>query len=295
MRSIPKTLQERLDRGATTLCACWRVIRRDGVTLGFTDHDEVVAFDGLDHAPGGFSASAQESATGLAIDNLRIAGALRSDAIAESDIAQGRYDGATVERWLVDWRDPEARLLMFRGRMGEITHGETAFAAEIEGVGAALNQPIGRAYLPRCDADLGDRRCGLTLEGSPCRATGEVATWDGRAELTATGLEDRASGTFSLGMLRWTTGLNAGLAALVQSHSLRDGAHALTLSRSCAAPVEPGDRFTLDAGCDKTMPTCREKFGNLPNFRGFPHMPGDGWLLSGRTDGASEDGGSLHE
>ena len=39
MRAIDPELQARLDGGATTLCRCWRVRRRDGVELGFTDHD----------------------------------------------------------------------------------------------------------------------------------------------------------------------------------------------------------------------------------------------------------------
>ncbi len=294
MLNIPDALQERLDSGATTLCACWRILRRDGATLGFTDHDAIVTFDGIDHAPEGFSASAQESATGLGIDNLRIAGALRSDAITEADIARGRYDGATVERWLVDWLEPSARLLVFRGRIGEITHGESAFSAEIEGLSAALNRPIGRAYLPSCDADLGDRRCGVRLDGSPFRVAGAVVAWDGGAELTVSGCAAHASGVFSMGVLRWTSGRNAGLAAQVRAHSARDGVHRLMLAHGCAAAVEVGDAFTLDAGCDKSMACCRDKFGNLLNFRGFPHMPGDGWLLSRTAEGALADGGSLY-
>ncbi len=41
MRTIPSALQAKLDSGVTTLCRCWIVTRRDGVVLGFTDHDEM--------------------------------------------------------------------------------------------------------------------------------------------------------------------------------------------------------------------------------------------------------------
>ena len=34
------------------------------------------------------------------------------------------------------------------------------------------------------------------------------------------------------------------------------------------------------AGCDKTAATCRTKFANFLNFRGFPHIPGEDWLTS---------------
>ncbi len=36
----------------------------------------------------------------------------------------------------------------------------------------------------------------------------------------------------------------------------------------------------LEPGCDKRAETCREKFDNFLNFRGFPHIPGEDWLIS---------------
>ena len=39
MRTIPPNLAAHLTDGATTLCHCWKLIRRDGTTFGFTDHD----------------------------------------------------------------------------------------------------------------------------------------------------------------------------------------------------------------------------------------------------------------
>jgi uncharacterized phage protein (TIGR02218 family) len=36
----------------------------------------------------------------------------------------------------------------------------------------------------------------------------------------------------------------------------------------------------LRAGCDRQFATCRAKFGNALRFRGFPHMPGDDFVLS---------------
>src|SRR3712207_7264503 len=49
-----------------------------------------------------------------------------------------------------------------------------------------------------------------------------------------------------------------------------------TLFRS----ISPGDAFTLSAGCDKSFSTCRDRFANSVNFRGFPHMPGNDFALS---------------
>lgn len=44
MRDIPQDFAAHLAGETTTLCRCWRLIRRDGLVLGFTDHDVDIAF-----------------------------------------------------------------------------------------------------------------------------------------------------------------------------------------------------------------------------------------------------------
>jgi uncharacterized phage protein (TIGR02218 family) len=39
------------------------------------------------------------------------------------------------------------------------------------------------------------------------------------------------------------------------------------------SPPAAGDTFTVYFGCDHTPGTCRSKFNNLANFRGFPYVP----------------------
>jgi uncharacterized phage protein (TIGR02218 family) len=55
----------------------------------------------------------------------------------------------------------------------------------------------------------------------------------------------------------------------------------LSLWQRASRPVAPGDAFVVTAGCDKTLATCRDRFANVANFRGFPHMPGTDFLLRG--------------
>jgi uncharacterized phage protein (TIGR02218 family) len=54
----------------------------------------------------------------------------------------------------------------------------------------------------------------------------------------------------------------------------------LELWQASPAPVALGDEFMVTAGCDKRFDTCRTKFDNGVNFRGFPHMPGDDFVMS---------------
>lgn len=55
--------------------------------------------------------------------------------------------------------------------------------------------------------------------------------------------------------------------------------------------------FIAQAGCDKRFTTCRNKFGNGVNFRGFPHLPGNDFIIGGTGAGdpgaGPFDGGSL--
>ena len=63
-------LHAHLATGHTHVCQCWAVERTDGVTLGFTDHDLPLTFDGITFAAdSGMSAKALSHTTGLSVDN----------------------------------------------------------------------------------------------------------------------------------------------------------------------------------------------------------------------------------
>ncbi len=47
-----------------------------------------------------------------------------------------------------------------------------------------------------------------------------------------------------------------------------------------ALSIAPGDAFVVITGCDKQLATCRARFANALNFRGFPHMPGPDYVLA---------------
>ena len=45
-------------------------------------------------------------------------------------------------------------------------------------------------------------------------------------------------------------------------------------------PLAVSDAFTVTAGCDKRFATCRDRFANGANFRGFPHIPGNDFVIA---------------
>ena len=289
MKTLPPELAARLASGVTTLCHVWRITRRDGGVFAFTDHDRPLQFDALTcELMTGVSAGAVEKSLGLGVDTASISGALNSEAITEGDLARGLWDGARVDLYRVDWSDPSLRVHLFAGRIGEVRRGVAAFEAELRGLQAALNVPVGRVFSRFCDADLGDGRCGKDIENATFRGEGLVTEVLGPAAFRADGLEAYAEGWFARGRLAWS----AGGESEVSAHRLEAGDAVLELLDAPGAVLSVGAAFTVYAGCDKRFETCRAKFANIVNFRGFPHMPGNDAVQARPVAGEPMDGGS---
>ncbi|TDL79560.1 DUF2163 domain-containing protein [Palleronia sediminis] len=273
-------LAERLAGGCATLCRCWRVTRADGRAWGFTDHDRPLRFAGTEFAPGeGLSATALQQGTGLAVDNGEAAGILSDGGITEADIAAGRFDGAEVEAWLVDWAEPPARLRVFRGTLGEIERSGGAFRAELRGLSDALNQPFGRVYQGQCSAELGDRACGVDSSDPAFAVEAGVRGLPAPHAVELRALGGYAEGWFTHGTIEPLEGAARGLVRRVKLDAPSGEARRLELAQSLPG-LAVGDRVRLVAGCDRRAATCRAKFANMANFRGFPHLPGEDWLTA---------------
>jgi uncharacterized phage protein (TIGR02218 family) len=294
VKTIPSALQVHLDSSTTTLAWCWRTTRADGTAFGFTDHDRVLSFDGTEFEPeSGLTASEIRSGADLSVDAQDAAGALRSDRISEADILDGRWDNAGVELWRVNWANPTQRVLMRRGAIGQIRRGRHAFVAEIRSMSHVLGQTVGRTFQASCDAALGDARCGVDLEDPTYRGIGSVIDRLRDRAFTASGLGGFEAGWFRFGTLTWASGLNAGRRAEVLGHDRSDGIAVITLLEAPIRPIGAGDGFAIRAGCDKRIATCGQKFGNVVNFRGFPHIPGQDTILRYASSDGGHDGGVL--
>lgn len=268
--------QDHLDGTVTTLCHCWRVRLADGTSMGFTDHDRPLTVGGTAYEPeSGMSASEVRSTEGLGMAAAEVAGALSSDAITEADILDGRYDGAIVETRLVNWAEPAQNRLVGRAAIAKITRSDGKFVAELESAARGLDQVRGRHLARHCDARLGDSRCRKSLGSSAFTGSGAVAATEGPGAIVATGIASYAENWFAGGEIRWTSGAKAGLSERVAGSRPTPGGTLVTYWSETASQPGPGDGFTIVAGCDKRFATCRSKFDNALNFRGFPHLPGN--------------------
>lgn len=274
MKTVSAALAAHLAGEVTTLATCWRLERTDGWVRGFTDHDQPLVIDGLTYvAATGFLPSAIKSGADLSVDNLDVDGFLDDDALKAEDLTAGLFDGARIDIFLVNWADlSQGRVLLRRGWLGEVKRADNRFSAEIRGIANRLQQVAGKLYSRLCRTDLGSAECKVVL--GPL--TDELAISAVSSGDTFTVPTARPTGFYTFGVCTFLTGANTGAATEVLQHN----GQSVQLFTPMPRPIVVGDQVRLVAGCDKTPETCHARFGNILNFRGEPHIPGNDKVFS---------------
>ena len=254
-----------------TVATWWRIMRRDGVALGFTTHDADLWFDGVLHrATPGMVPSAIRRSSDLQADSAEVTGAISHEAIAAADLAAGRFDGARVVIGLVDWETLE-RQSLYRGSIGAVSEEAGTFTTELQSRKSELQRdPVPRTS-PSCRAVFCGPGCGLS--GAMFTHEAVVVAHDAGANAVRV---ECAVGPATLmgGVLRWLDGPYAGIAAGVGA--VADGA--LVLDMPLDVNIVSGTRVLVREGCDRTISTCSSRFANAINFQGEPFLPGNDLL-----------------
>lgn len=277
MKTIGAALKTHIAGEVTTLATLWRVTRLDGAVYGFTDHDSDITYQGvISRAMTGISSGAIRGSADLAVDNLNVDGILDSASITDADLLAGMWDYASCIVMRVNYADLSmGHEVLKSGTFGNIKTGRVHFSTELRGLSQQLQQTIGRTYKPGCDADLGDSRCGVTLAGYTVTGTVTASTTQSAFSDSS---RSEAAGYFSFGLVTFTTGPNAGRKMEVKDFS---AGGVFVLQQAMPNAIAIGDAYSVHAGCDKLLATCRDKFSNVINFRGFPHVPGLDRMVSG--------------
>ena len=144
-------------------------------SIGLTAHDRDLVIGGLVYrAAPGMTPSAVTRSASLDADSMDVTGALTSSAISEGDLLAGRWDGARVSLFAMDWRDPGETVALGEGVIGAVETRGDALTAELRGAAAALERPVVEETSPECRAELGDGE--LVHEAPPwTRAASEAA------------------------------------------------------------------------------------------------------------------------
>ncbi len=264
-------MPEFLQPEVITTAFLWTIVRRDGVTLGFTSHDRDLWRGGLRYrAAPGMVPSAIERSDGFDVDTVELSGALTSDALRADDLLAGRYDGAALSLGMVDWTNPEGEALpLVRGELGTVETEGGGFRVDLRGPVSILEAPVCEETSPDCRASLGDPRCRIDMAGRR-----KMATVVSVADAIVTVDKTATDGIYAFGRLRWLDGPNAGLISVIAASV----GTTLTLREPSAFFATPGTRVELSEGCDRRFATCVSRFANAINFRGEPHLPGNDLL-----------------
>jgi uncharacterized phage protein (TIGR02218 family) len=269
-RTIPIAVQSAINTGAFAECTLWTITRRDSVVFRFTDWDRDITFESNVYGSAiSYSKSADASVAGLAPANADINGVLDSSAITEADLIAGLWDYAEVEVSRVNpFLLSEGAYATTRTHIGQVSTDSPSFTAELLGLAKALDKNVGRVITATCPVTLGDAECAKDLTAFTFTGTIDSVDASGLVLTDAARTED--DDYFKFGKITMTSGLSNGYAMDIEAST---GAGLITLFLPLAFGVEAGDTYSIVAGCDKLKATCKDKFSNLVNFRGFPDCP----------------------
>lgn len=273
----------------TTLCTCWQITRRDGVSFYFTDHDDDLVVSGNTYISAvGYQRTALSADPSLAIDNMEVTGIFDSETLVADDLRAGMFDFSEVHIFQVNWSDlTQGIMRLRRGYLGEITGLPSGiFQGELRGLVQRLTTKVGEVYSAECRADLGDARCKVILTSFTFAATVASVT-DTRIFALTIG-SPPTDGYLDGGVLNWATGDNSGRSMEIKTWIQSGGA--ITLFVPMPRPVQIGDTCTVVAGCNKTLVHCRDKFNNVVNRRAEDYIPGTDAILQTPTSKSSGGG-----
>lgn len=274
MKTIPAHIQAQLDQDVNTLVWCAKIVRGDGVELGFTEHDTVLNIGGLDYMPtAGVNLTAFASSSTLAVDNAEVTAFFDSDLITEADLLGGAYDDAALTVFMVDWSDPNNGLVVISdGTLGEVATTDLAFKCEFRSLAQRLQQTIGRRVGIECDVDqVGDFRCGVDMTPFTHDTTVTVLNNQRHFFIDLPGTD---VGYLTGGTLTFTNVDERNTQKVFMIQSWDSATQAVYLTTGGVDEIQVGDTLTVTAGCDKRTTTCQTKYNNYVNFQGFPHVPG---------------------
>ena len=276
MRTIASNLKADIEAG--TIARLLKITCTNGTVYAFTDHDRDLVVDSVTYVPAPGLAAVSYVATSDVEVSSQQAGAAMVD-VPEEDLLGGVFDDAEVEASWASWANPAyGKVVTFSGRIASIDWDETAFKAEIMSFMKQLELNIGQVYTASCRHELyGSVSVGkvgaCTVNPAAFTFTGTVASvvtpkW----KLTYSGAAAaQADGYFSNGTITFTSGILNGLTYPIK----KDASDTLDLVLPTMKTFAIGDTFTIRAGCDKTLETCKTKFNNVLNFGGFPHINTD--------------------
>jgi uncharacterized phage protein (TIGR02218 family) len=266
---------------------CYTFTLRTGLILTYTNADVSIILNGYTYLANSILVDGlrYKCAVGLEVDQQKITISARSsDTVGGvpflEALGNGVLDGCEIQReraflnsWSsVDTANPIGSVILFKGRIGNVDSiGRTTAEITINSDLVLLDLQMPRnIYSPACQHVLYDTGC--TLIKSAFGTAGTVGAGSTFSLINWSG----ASTNFIQGTILFSSGVNNGVSANVKSAI---AGVSLILSYPLLQTPKSGDFFTAYFGCDHTQSTCKNRFNNLQNFRGFPYVPAPTFTL----------------
>jgi uncharacterized phage protein (TIGR02218 family) len=252
-----------------TICNLVKITLQNGTVYGYTDHDDFINFDSITNyepAPGLQKIKMTLSSTSE-VSNQELASAWVN--VPDGELLNGEFDSAEIEVSWCNWKNlGYGNFVIFKGKLGEITWTAEGFKADIFNHMKALEANMGVVFTGNCRHELFSTDSPGNV--GACNVT-ETYTFESvesiiRNRWIFTIGSSPADGTYSNGMMQI-----GGRKYIIKSQI----GNRIELFLPTSYPILVGDGIQLWPGCDKTLATCKNKFNNVVNYGGFPHIQSD--------------------
>lgn len=266
----------------TSIATCFRIELQDGRILGFTTNVRSVVFEDepfLIYETASASKTAFSSTNTMAVDNIDATILLDSDKITKEDLEKGVYDNSKIRVFRFDYSIKPYSYTnidkVTEGIVGEVTRNKNSYSTEFRSKTQYMQNTVVNVVAPTCRAILGDSKCRKDLTDFTFLAT--INTVNDFTTFTIDLPTSKEDHYFAYGNVEFLTGKSSGLVQEIKDNT----GNSIKLQLPSVYTFSIGDQVKIIAGCDKKKNTCKDKFNNVVNFRGFSFVPGLDNLISG--------------
>jgi uncharacterized phage protein (TIGR02218 family) len=255
----------------------WTIIVQSGTVLRWTDADiDITTLDARTFSRGPvITRDRVRWIRGIEVDNMSFVLQAPTQLIDGQALpvfaTLGGFDYAQVmleKVYLNDTNVVQGSLVWFIGAVADVDPSDMGASITVKSQTTQLSQQLPRSlYQAGCLNNLYDSNCGVNR--AAVTSAGTISSVSSSTAMTSAAVGAQATGYYDLGILKFTSGANAGIARTVQSHI----STALSFSRPFPFTVVAGDAFTITPGCNKAFSTCGTKYANQLKFRGHPFVP----------------------
>lgn len=272
MKTLHNEYKKFMIKDVTTIVNCFSIEFENGNKLGYTNHTSDIIFieePNLIYKSTGFTNTANQKTSSMNVDNLDSDFMIDDIDIKQNDLERGIWNNAKIKYFRCNYSLPFSYNYIEKiqkGIVADITKNKNYFSLEVSSLTQNLQTRSVKITKPTCDAQFCDNQCKLDINNYTNNAVIQYVVTNKEFIL-----ETSPSENLENGLIEFTSG-DAYLQK-IEIKSFDTTTKTLILKEECNYNVQIGDTIKLVDGCDKLKKTCKTKYNNVVNFRGFSFIP----------------------